>query len=401
VLLIRSNAHAVARWSLAATVGLVATLTFLSTASPATAGPWEDRFVAQCCYEKLESGSIEPQYFTLFNAGTEPWGAPGGPAIALGTEDPRNRSSEFATGTWANASRPVSNVAHEVMPGETYEFAFEVKAPTVVMPTDYEEHFSLVAEYVTWMDEGLGALMWLDYEVVPATLPTVVIKTSSSTITAGAPLTVEATATAAAAVNRVVLGFGGQEAVSVVPRDPGITADEQPSWSTSTTFSTASMTGAQTVVATAYSDAGLSATATATVSVDAPPPQPSPPPLAAPAVVAPFALTFGLKRIGSHGRRQLSRVIVTGASRGELASLRCAHCRGQQRLSAASRGDELTLKPHQTVLRPGSELAVYVTDVDHYGRYKLFVVKRSGAIFRLSAEGCLAPGSTERVACPS
>ena len=59
-------------------------------------GPWEDRYSGQCCYETLESGSVEPQYFILVNAGTETWGAAGAPAIALGTDEPRDRNSEFA-----------------------------------------------------------------------------------------------------------------------------------------------------------------------------------------------------------------------------------------------------------------------------------------------------------------
>ena len=60
-------------------------------------------------------------------------------------------------------------------------------------------------------------------------------------------------------------------------RNPEITDDEQASWTQPATFSTAGLTGPQTIVATAYDDAGLSTTQTATVDV-LPPELPSPQP---------------------------------------------------------------------------------------------------------------------------
>jgi hypothetical protein len=370
----------------------------VSAAAPSTAPaaiePYEARFVGQCCFMTIESGATEKQFFTLVNAGTETWGAPGTFSVNLAADEPHDRASPFQAASWPTDGRPVIGVSRQVHPGEAYKFVFDVKAPPVSTVTTYHEYFALVAEGYRWLDNttGLGPLMWLDYTVVPAAPPVVSVQPSGQTITAGSPLGVVAHANGVASLNRVVLQFAGQTITDTVPRDPEIAPDEHSTWDASASFSTGGLSpGPQTVVATAYDDAGLSSTTTQTVSITAENPPPKP-------------VIVGRPSILIGGRRsKITRLVASSLHSGETAYFRCRRCLGSSRLmtSPVVRGSE-TLHPHSLRIKRRSDLTVYVTSPGAYGRYKRYRFPRGrvGAA-TLAAEGCLAPGTLKDIACPS
>jgi hypothetical protein len=393
--------------ALAGALLLVLTSTHLARAE----GAWEDRYRGQCCYETIESGAIEPQYFEFVNAGSETWGAAGAPSVALGTDEPRERESSFVAPDWSSVTRPVGNVSHPVLPGESYTFAFDVKAPIVAEPTVFVEQFALVAEGITWMDSdsGLGTTAWLEYRVVPAVPPTITITSSASTLTQGSVLNVEVSATSVASLNHIDIAFAGQEHAEVIPRDPATPGDEQTAWHASATFQTSSLgSGPQTIVATAVDDAGLSSTTTATVNISpatvTPSPTSSPGPALPPTpppIVPEFGITIAGRAAPRH-RVRLTRIVVSGASRDARITIKCKRCVGPATIvAAAGARHSLTLHPHAMEVRSESELAIYVVSPTAYGRYSIYDFKQGVGDAALRKHGCLLPGKTTPVTCPA
>ena len=171
--------------------------------SASAAEPYSDTFVSQCCYQKIESGAIIPQYFTVMNTGTVTWGEPGDFSMNLGTNGPRERTSPFRAPNWPTPNRPVVGVEHPVPPGSDYKFVFDVQAPAVAVPTTFLETYSVLAENYMWLDNesGLGTTMWLEYEVLPASPPVLSVALAHPSVTAGQALSVSASATAVASLN--------------------------------------------------------------------------------------------------------------------------------------------------------------------------------------------------------
>ena len=304
-------------------IGLVALLLLPAlSAATARAEPYKASYDSECCFgETIESGAVEPQYFILTNVGTATWGEAGGPSINLGTDEPENRHSEFEAPDWPAPGRPVIGVAHLVPPDSSYKFVFDVKAPVVSKPTEFIEQFGLLAERVVWMDNssGLGPGLYLPFTVVPAESPMIAITSSPSLVSPGEPIVVNAQATANASVNHVVIWLAGQQVSSGPPRSPEIASDEQTTWNTSATFSTSGLgSGPETIVATAYNDAGLSSTTTATVQIQAPPtaPTPSSPTTSAPPAtpaVSPIRMYFAGSTVPSKSDQlRLKRVVIMG-----------------------------------------------------------------------------------------
>jgi lysozyme len=84
------------------------------------------------------------------NAGGRDWGA----ATQLGTTEPRDRESAFATAAWPSPTRPAA-VTGTVTPGSEHSFTFPIRAPLTV--GTYVEHFNLVEDQVAWFsDPGQG-----------------------------------------------------------------------------------------------------------------------------------------------------------------------------------------------------------------------------------------------------
>ncbi|HUC88268.1 MAG TPA: hypothetical protein VMR95_03925 [Candidatus Binatia bacterium] len=73
--------------------------------------------------------------------------------VRLGTDDPENSSSQFANGSWLSPTR-IAMQQSSVAPGSDATFDIPITAPST--PGTYNQHFNLVAEDITWMnDPGL------------------------------------------------------------------------------------------------------------------------------------------------------------------------------------------------------------------------------------------------------
>ena len=150
-----------------------------------TVNAYQWQFVNQTTNRDLGSlpaGETARWTLTALNTGSATWTNNGANPINLGTDYPRDRSSPFYSTKWLGQARPVGMTESSVPPGSTGTFNFEVQAPPT--PGDYLEHFNLVADGITWMnDPGLAYAV----HVVPANLTTTVISdTTPATMTAGA-----------------------------------------------------------------------------------------------------------------------------------------------------------------------------------------------------------------------
>jgi hypothetical protein len=364
--------------------------------SLAAAAPFAASVGPICCAEKLESGATERQYFMLTNTGTETWGASGGPRIALGTYEP-TKPSVFASPSWASPELAVVGVSSPVPPGASYKFAFEVKAPPVSAPTTLTQGFGLFAETSkgnVWMtSKSKHNPLALTFEVLPAQPPAVSLSVASASVRVGAPLAITASATAVASVNRVVISFDGSTVTGGPPRSAEIAADEQRTWTTSGSFSTAGLgPGPQTVTATAFDDAGLSATTSAAVTLL---------PTLLPVVPEVRMFLTGSSVSNHPGELRLKRVTVIGTTRGETVRVRCEHCYGVSRLGPlTAKGDEVVLPTRHLLVTNRSRLLVYVTGFDNDGRFKEYAVDVGGGSTPLRRQGCLKPNSVARSSCP-
>jgi hypothetical protein len=381
-----------------------ATLASVLPARALAAASYAAKLESSCCnQEVLESGATEKQYIVVTNSGTATWGAPGSANIDVGPEKPGAPKGEFTAASWTtvdNEPRASVGVSHEVPPGSSYRFVFEVKAPTVAQRTTFTEHFGIAADggdSTTWIK---GADVQLEFTVVPASPPTVSLMPSVNSITAGGSFTVSASAGSAASVNRVVISFAGMNVTNTVPRNPEGAADEQTTLNATATFTTAGLgAGQQTVVATAYDDAGLSATSTATIEVQPPLANPLP---VGPSVLSSIRMYFAGLTVPEHPNElRLTRLVILDTMAGERVSISCSACGGSSKLgSALAHGGEVTFRPHRLVVGRRSRLLVYVVEAGAYGRYKEYAISVPHVSVLPRAQGCLAPGTRRHVACP-
>lgn len=117
----------------------------------------------------MQSGDTKQAYFDLKNEGDNTWGNYGTNPVVLGTDQPRDRPSAFATtGSWRAVNRTVS-FTHKVvtepdnsktlvatdtiLPGETGRFPFTITAPEA--GGVYREHFHLLIENREWFSRNL------------------------------------------------------------------------------------------------------------------------------------------------------------------------------------------------------------------------------------------------------
>jgi lysozyme len=91
-----------------------------------------------------------PADIVMKNVGQKAWSG----KTRLGTTQPRDRASAFATPDWISANRP-AGCAAGAAPGANCKFSFNFQAPS--KPGDYHEFFGLVEEGVAWFsDNGQG-----------------------------------------------------------------------------------------------------------------------------------------------------------------------------------------------------------------------------------------------------
>ncbi len=95
------------------------------------------------------------------NIGTETWHQSGTNAVHLGTDQPKDRTSQFCDGTWLSCSRPAGLVENSVVPGQVGTLNFWVTAPGGI--GSYQEHFNLVSEGLSWFNDlGLYYTLGVD-----------------------------------------------------------------------------------------------------------------------------------------------------------------------------------------------------------------------------------------------
>ena len=91
---------------------------------------------------------------TAANTGSQPWESGGSAPVRLGTWNPQDRTSAFATADWLNPVRAAGLNEPAVAPGATGTFAAHLRVPQGTTVAD--ERFNLVADGVGFMaDQGI------------------------------------------------------------------------------------------------------------------------------------------------------------------------------------------------------------------------------------------------------
>lgn len=85
------------------------------------------------------------------NNGNATWYQSGSYPVRISTTNPRDRLSGFCHTTWLSCNRPTAAQQNDVVPGQTTTFEFYYTAPP--LPGPHKEHFSLVAEQITWLND--------------------------------------------------------------------------------------------------------------------------------------------------------------------------------------------------------------------------------------------------------
>lgn len=85
------------------------------------------------------------------NIGSIPWNNDGSTVTRLGTSNPYNSSSPFATNAWYSPSRPATLQESSVEPGQIGTFIFEIKAPSTA--GSFSDKFNIVKESFAWLED--------------------------------------------------------------------------------------------------------------------------------------------------------------------------------------------------------------------------------------------------------
>jgi hypothetical protein len=108
-------------------------------------------WVGQSIYPVISPGAITELKISFRNTGWQTWYNSGAVPMHLGTSEPLDRNSIFADASWPAPNRPAALDQAVVKPGEIGTFTFNIKAP--MTPGLYTEHFRLVAENKTWLED--------------------------------------------------------------------------------------------------------------------------------------------------------------------------------------------------------------------------------------------------------
>ena len=231
----------------------------IAIAAPAAGdGGYEAKWLRQSPYLTLESGQVATSYFDAQNVGTATWT---NNVVRLGTTNPRDRLSAFASADWINRARPTPLDQPFVEPGRTGRFTFNVTAPAVSATRVFTEYFAPVAEGRAWMENNAQNWapngVYLRYTVVPGRPPAVSIAAAPERVPQGTPVTVSAAASDNRGVNRVEFSLAGRAPVvdRAAPYEATLDSAGLPS-------------GQHTIAATAVDVTGRRAQATRTVTLD-------------------------------------------------------------------------------------------------------------------------------------
>lgn len=120
-----------------------------------TAGNFSSSIVSNNFPASIAPGATANVSIVLRNNGNTYWYNDGKYTINLGTYNPTDRTSVFATNTWPGSSRPARMAEAVVAPGQNGTFNFAIKAPAT--PGNYTETFSLVAEGLKWFNQPVNS----------------------------------------------------------------------------------------------------------------------------------------------------------------------------------------------------------------------------------------------------
>jgi hypothetical protein len=72
--------------------------------------------------------------------------------INIATDTPQNRGSILSDGGWINSTTPAGLQENSVAPGQNGTFIFPVTIASGASPGVWDEHFNLVAQGLTWLN---------------------------------------------------------------------------------------------------------------------------------------------------------------------------------------------------------------------------------------------------------
>jgi hypothetical protein len=135
----------------------------------------------------LPAGEKATLTLVVRNTGTSTWSNSGSNPVRLGTNNPKDRTSDFATPSWVAPNRAASLNESSVAPNQTGTFTFTVQAGKTV--GEYSEYFNLVTEGIGWMND-LNAFYHFSvkpanfsYNVTGNTLPANIYTDATATAT--------------------------------------------------------------------------------------------------------------------------------------------------------------------------------------------------------------------------
>lgn len=101
----------------------------------------------------LHCGERVDAQIVMKNTGSMTWNS----STKLGTTEPRDRTSMFASSDWLAPNRPAA-IDGTVAPGTdgTFKFSFEAPDGDACVPGTYDEHFGFVQESTTWFADAGG-----------------------------------------------------------------------------------------------------------------------------------------------------------------------------------------------------------------------------------------------------
>jgi len=108
---------------------------------------------SQSSYPHLHPGEKSAVTLDFKNTGNVIWYKNGPHPVRLGTDHPRDRSSNFVYSDWISANR-ITLDQNSVAPGETGRFSFFINVPAATAPGTYREYFTPVSEGLTWLEDN-------------------------------------------------------------------------------------------------------------------------------------------------------------------------------------------------------------------------------------------------------
>ncbi len=130
---------------------------------PTLDAPYNWQWTGQAAYsdaahtQPIDIGALAPGQTVYLrvqgiNTGNSTWQKNGTNPVRLGTWNPTDRNSSFASG-WLSGNRPTGLVESSVTPGQTGTFDFPITVPSNTGPGSYREYFNPVAEGVSWFND--------------------------------------------------------------------------------------------------------------------------------------------------------------------------------------------------------------------------------------------------------